>query len=80
MPYLMKLLANENFVRLFTDPTYFPGRCAKIFGPGHCELGKLGVLHPEVLSAFDLSLPCSSIEINIEPFLWFFVVVLVGDC
>lgn len=51
------------------DPTYFPGRCASIFGPKNIELGKLGVLHPEVLSAFELTLPCSALEINIELFL-----------
>ena len=32
-------------------------------------VGSLGVLHPEVVTAFDLTLPCSALEINIEPFL-----------
>ena len=35
---------------------------------GHL-LGKLGVLHPEVLNAFDLNMAASAIEIDIEPFL-----------
>ena len=32
-------------------------------------IGRLGVLHPEVITAFDLTLPCSALEINIEAFL-----------
>lgn len=54
------------------DPTFFPGRAAEIT---YCKsdgsstvLGVLGVLHPEVLSKFDLSLPCCALELNIEPF------------
>jgi len=55
-------------IRPTDDPTYFPGRCAQIICRGQC-IGKIGVLHPEVISNFDLSLPCSAFEINIEPFL-----------
>lgn len=32
-------------------------------------IGKIGVLHPEVLSKFELNNPCAAVEINIEPFL-----------
>jgi len=32
-------------------------------------IGRLGVVHPEVVLAFELNLPCSALEINIEPFL-----------
>lgn len=27
-----------------------------------------GILHPEVITAFSLNMPCSALEINIEPF------------
>lgn len=51
----------------FTDPAYFPGRCAEIV---HCDkvIGKIGVLHPDVMSAFELTNPCSAVEFDIEPF------------
>ena len=32
-------------------------------------VGKLGVLHPEVLSAFELNMPASTLEVDVEPFL-----------
>lgn len=50
------------------DPTYFPQRCAKIMLNGNV-IGKMGVLHPDVIHKFDLHLPCSALEITIEPFL-----------
>ncbi|XP_043286852.1 phenylalanine--tRNA ligase beta subunit [Venturia canescens] len=50
------------------DPTYFPQRCARIMVDGQ-PIGKMGVLHPDVLSKFDLGLPCSAMEINLELFL-----------
>lgn len=57
------------YIRACDNPTFFPGRCASIFGPRNVTLGVLGVLHPEVITAFGLTLPCCAIEINIEPFL-----------
>ena len=56
------------FVFSNLDPTFFPGRCAEIYAKGK-SIGKLGVLHPDVLSAFDLNMPTSAVEIDIEPFL-----------
>ncbi len=56
---------NTNFV---LDPTFFPGRCAEINSKG-IVIGKLGVLHPDVLSEFDLNMPAAAMEIDIEPFL-----------
>ncbi|KAF4014083.1 hypothetical protein G4228_005504 [Cervus hanglu yarkandensis] len=47
---------------------FFPGRCAEIFARGQ-SIGKLGVLHPDVITKFELTMPCSCVEINIEPFL-----------
>ncbi|KAL4664662.1 hypothetical protein H8959_008645, partial [Pygathrix nigripes] len=49
-------------------PAFFPGRCAEIFARGQ-SVGKLGVLHPDVITKFELTMPCSSLEINIGPFL-----------
>ncbi|XP_051719304.1 phenylalanine--tRNA ligase beta subunit [Ctenopharyngodon idella] len=50
------------------DSTFFPGRCAEILSNGK-SIGHLGVLHPDVISRFELTMPCSAIDIDIEPFL-----------
>lgn len=50
------------------DSVFFPGRCAEIFSRGK-SIGYFGVLHPDVISRFELTMPCSAIDIDIEPFL-----------
>ncbi|XP_061639197.1 phenylalanine--tRNA ligase beta subunit isoform X3 [Phyllopteryx taeniolatus] len=50
------------------DSTFFPGRCAEIFFHGK-SVGHLGVLHPHVINSFELTMPCSALEMDIEPFL-----------
>ncbi|XP_015923133.2 phenylalanine--tRNA ligase beta subunit [Parasteatoda tepidariorum] len=55
-------------IKSYDNPSYFPGRCAEIIVGGKA-IGSLGVLHPDSILNFDLSLPCSALEINIEPFL-----------
>ncbi|XP_054651261.1 phenylalanine--tRNA ligase beta subunit [Dunckerocampus dactyliophorus] len=50
------------------DSTFFPGRCAEIFVHGK-SIGRLGVLHPHVINSFELTIPCSALEMDIEPFL-----------
>ena len=52
----------------YADSTFFPGRCAEIHAKEKM-IGKLGVLHPDVLTAFELNMPASAVEIDIEPFL-----------
>uniref|UniRef100_UPI003B28DDE3 Phenylalanyl-tRNA Synthetase beta subunit n=1 Tax=Caenorhabditis tropicalis TaxID=1561998 RepID=UPI003B28DDE3 len=51
------------------NPTFFPGRCARIIGPNGVFLGRIGALHPEVITSFGLTLPCGAVEFNVEPFL-----------
>ncbi|KAK6534188.1 phenylalanine--tRNA ligase subunit beta [Arthrobotrys megalospora] len=55
------------------NDTYFPGRAADIWyrkkGKEAKVIGSFGVLHPSVLKAFELSLPVSTLEINVEDFL-----------
>jgi len=53
---------------LILDETYFPGRCAQIIYKGKI-VGLMGVLHAEVVTAYELTMPCSAFEINLEPFL-----------
>ena len=48
-----------------SDATFFPGRCADIMVKGQ-SIGKLGVLHPDVINKFELNMPCAALEINLE--------------
>ncbi|KAG6441746.1 hypothetical protein O3G_MSEX001931 [Manduca sexta] len=54
-------------LRQCEDPAYFPGRCAEVLLRQQV-IGKIGVIHPNVLTAFELTNPCSVVEIDIEPF------------
>lgn len=47
--------------------SFFPGRQATISARGR-QVGVFGVVHPEVLAAFDIENPVSALEISIEPF------------
>ncbi|XP_033763908.1 LOW QUALITY PROTEIN: phenylalanine--tRNA ligase beta subunit-like [Pecten maximus] len=55
-------------IRESPDPTYFPGRSAEIILRGK-SIGRIGVLHPEVITKFELVNPCAALEMTIEPFL-----------
>ena len=50
------------------DSTYMSGRCAAIYVQDKM-VGTLGVLHPDVIHNFELSLPCCVLELNLEAFL-----------
>lgn len=57
-----------------SNPTFFPGRGAKVFfrhaeGAEPKNVGAIGVLHPEVLGYFEIPYAASSVEINAEVFL-----------
>ncbi|XP_013110575.1 phenylalanine--tRNA ligase beta subunit [Stomoxys calcitrans] len=58
---------NGYYLQAAEDLSYFPGRCAHIM-LNNVAIGKIGVLHPTVLQAFELTTPCSAVEFNIEPF------------
>merc|ERR1719296_468245 len=55
--------------------TYFPGRAAEILltspktGKEPVVIGTFGILHPEVLGAFDIKYPTSAVELDLEPLL-----------
>uniref|UniRef100_A0A803V7I0 Phenylalanine--tRNA ligase beta subunit n=1 Tax=Ficedula albicollis TaxID=59894 RepID=A0A803V7I0_FICAL len=70
MPLPLKLFEISDIV--VKDPNtgtaFFPGRCAEVFAKGQ-SIGKLGVVHPDVITKFELTMPCSVLEINIEPFM-----------
>ena len=49
--------------------TFFPGRHAAIYAKGE-RVGEFGVVHPEVLEAFDIQYPVSAMELELEPFIF----------
>lgn len=56
---------------LFPDSAYFPGRCANVMLNKNgvaVSIGKIGVLHPSVLKNFEVTNPCSVVEVFIESF------------
>ncbi|KAG8227492.1 hypothetical protein J437_LFUL002381 [Ladona fulva] len=55
------------YLKGFEDPTFFPKRCAQVLVNGEV-IGKVGILHPNVIKSFALVNPCSLFEINIENF------------
>uniref|UniRef100_A0A4W5RKV9 Phenylalanine--tRNA ligase beta subunit n=1 Tax=Hucho hucho TaxID=62062 RepID=A0A4W5RKV9_9TELE len=59
---------NGYHIQAADDSTFFPGRCAEIFARGK-SIGRLGVLHPDVINRFELTMPCSALDIDIEPFM-----------
>jgi len=69
---LMELLEMKNYrFQPTDDPMYFPGRCCDLvvkYGGGDHSVGRMGVAHPEVLGNFELTCPCSCLEIDVEFF------------
>ena len=51
---------------IYPDSTLFPRHCADIHVRGK-DISRLGVLHPEVLTAFDINMPASALKIDTEP-------------
>uniref|UniRef100_A0AAY4DER0 Phenylalanine--tRNA ligase beta subunit n=1 Tax=Denticeps clupeoides TaxID=299321 RepID=A0AAY4DER0_9TELE len=56
------------YIQAASDSIFFPGRCAEIISHGK-SVGCLGVLHPDVINRFELTMPCSALDLDIEPFL-----------
>lgn len=68
VPVISETSTSGYCIKSHDNPTYFPGRCADVIVNGK-SIGTMGILHPEVVTNFDLNLACSALEINIEPFL-----------
>jgi len=68
----------DYYPRPSTDPVFFTGMCADIVlrrketsGSGietvfESVIGSFGVIHPEVLSRYEVSYPCSAVELDVE--------------
>lgn len=48
-------------------PAFMPGRCGKIMIEGK-SMGLIGEINPEVLDRWQISMPCSAFEINLDSF------------
>jgi phenylalanyl-tRNA synthetase beta chain len=56
-------------VEPIADPTYFPGRCARVLieeSGTKKSIGVFGVVHPEVLKNFGVANPTSALELDVE--------------
>ncbi|KAA0194747.1 hypothetical protein HAZT_HAZT010002 [Hyalella azteca] len=49
-------------------PTFLPGFCGRVMFNGR-EVGKLGLLHPDVITAFNLNNPASALDLNLQDLL-----------
>ncbi|KAL8129904.1 hypothetical protein V2J09_019059 [Rumex salicifolius] len=56
------------YIKRSEDPEFLSGRQANIIYKGR-QIGTFGIVHPEVLDNFDISDPCSYLELNMESFL-----------
>lgn len=65
---MKSFMLTQNLLLIFStsDDTFLKGRCAKILVNGKA-IGWVGVLHPTVVTNFELTLPASAVELNLEP-------------
>lgn len=65
---MLALNEKQYYIKQSFDSMFFSGRGADVFVKNQ-KIGHMGILHPEVLENFDISLPCSVLELNLEPFI-----------
>jgi phenylalanyl-tRNA synthetase beta chain len=53
------------FVRASACPTFMDLRRADVFVSG-LKIGHFGIIHPNVLAAYGVTLPCAALELNLE--------------
>jgi phenylalanyl-tRNA synthetase beta chain len=62
---LMYLLGREYSVRESSDPRFVPGRQVEVYVKG-TRVGVFGEVHPSVLEAFGVVMPCSAGELDLD--------------
>lgn len=65
---LLYFLSREYTIEEAEDPRFIPGRQAKVLYQGR-EIGIFGEVHPRVLEAWSITVPCSACEIDLESLL-----------
>ncbi|XP_054821886.1 phenylalanine--tRNA ligase beta subunit, cytoplasmic [Prosopis cineraria] len=68
VPFVLPGDRTGYYIERSDEPEFLSGRQAKIIYKGQ-HIGTFGIVHPEVLSNFDIPDPCSFVELNIESFL-----------
>ncbi|VVB74868.1 Phenylalanine--tRNA ligase beta subunit [Candidatus Tiddalikarchaeum anstoanum] len=63
--WLMNNLKLKFEIKNFGHEAFIPGRCAEIFVNGKAA-GYFGEIHPSVLAKFNLEIPITAVELNIE--------------
>jgi len=58
--------SSDYCIKLSNNPMFFEGRGADVLISGD-KVGHMGILHPEVLEKFDITLPCSILELDLGP-------------
>lgn len=54
----------------YTDSTFFPGWCGTVM-VNDTPIGRLGLIHPEVITNFSLTCPAAALLLNIQGLLEF---------
>ena len=62
-------ISGVKYVAESENPTYHPGRCAKMYAADGTELGILGELHPTVLEGWGLDVPAYTAVLELEKIL-----------
>ncbi len=57
-------LSEPDFVPCKDDPSFHPGRCAKVF-VGEEEIGVLGEIHPKVLDSYGMGVKCFAAKLSV---------------
>ncbi|MBW1808820.1 MAG: phenylalanine--tRNA ligase subunit beta [Deltaproteobacteria bacterium] len=66
LEFLFYQLGLELNLQQVEHPTYLPGRVAKILLPDGRDFGLLGEVNPEVLENWEIGVPASAFEINLD--------------
>jgi phenylalanyl-tRNA synthetase beta chain len=62
---LFYYISREYIVEESSDPRFIPGRAAAIVHKGN-RIGVFGEIHPEVLQNWDITMPCTAAELDID--------------
>jgi len=62
---LMYYLGKEYSVKEAADPRFIPGRQAEVWNEGR-KIGVFGEVHPAILEAFGVAMPCAGGEIDLD--------------
>jgi len=65
MATLMYYLGKEYSVKEASDPRFIPGRQAEVWHEG-TKIGVFGEVHPAILEAFGIAMPCAGGEIDLD--------------